>query len=115
MFAPANLGTTSRLVDFLVFKEKGRENNPILIFVATCVSAFLQTDQRCYVVPPLEWKAARTQSGVSEDCLWKLKEHFPGQRVPAHEWTEFAAKCLEPLRLSRIFLVSPEEGGSDSL
>ena len=44
VFAPASLGTTSRLIDFLVLKEKSQQNNAMVIFVADCVSAFLQTD-----------------------------------------------------------------------
>ena len=64
VFAPASLGTTSRLIDFLVLKEKGQRNNPMVTFVADCVSAFLQTDQKeeCYVVPPLEWKSCKKTS-----------------------------------------------------
>ena len=103
VFAPASLGTTSRLIDFLVLKEKGQRNNPMVTFVADCVSAFLQTDQKeeCYVVPPLEWKAARKQAGLSEDCMWKLKKQLPGQRAAGHEWTEFAAERLASLGLTR--------------
>eukprot|EP00971_Amphidinium_carterae_P116568 2309127-Amphidinium_carterae.1 len=54
-FAPASLGLTGRFIDFMSMKDSD-PSDPMVVFIADAVSAFLQAPQvdEVYVYPPKE-------------------------------------------------------------
>jgi hypothetical protein len=71
VFAPASSSLTSRCIDFLGMKDDDDPDDPLVTFIADCISAYYQTpeEEKFYVDPPPEWLAARRVAGLDDRVI----------------------------------------------
>ncbi len=67
-FAPSSGRSTSRIVDYVALKKRYRT------FTGDIKNAFLHVpdDEECYLEPPREWLAKRSELGLSLKLMWRL-------------------------------------------
>jgi hypothetical protein len=84
-------------------KDDDDPDDPLVTFVADCISAYYQTpeEEEFYVDPPPEWLAARRVAGLDDSVIWKLKKQLPGRRAGAARWMDHVAHTFSELGLEK--------------
>ena len=103
-FAPTSGNKTSRAIDVFAMKTDTDPNDPMVVWIGDCISAFYQAveTEDFYCDPPVEWMRAREAAGLPLDVLWKLKKQLPGRRRVAACWTDQVGEEFAKVGLSQF-------------